>query len=169
MTYSTTSAALSLRHHEAPAATRRRALLAEDDPAMRGLLAATLRSEGFEVLEAQNGRELTLLIDTCVLAGDDDDGVDLIVSDIRMPGPDGLKALARLRRRDGSTPVVLVTAFSDEATRTEARRLGAVALLDKPFELDELRTVVRHLDGWVSLQPSVAADGPRTARQTTIH
>ena len=50
----------------------------------------------------------------------------------------GLEVLARLCAAPGGPPVILVTAFGDRATHAEAARLGAVAVLDKPFELDEL-------------------------------
>jgi DNA-binding NtrC family response regulator len=66
----------------------------------------------------------------------------LIISDVRMPGVSGLDVLATLRREDWSTPVILMTAFGDLETRAEARRLGAKALFDKPFDVDDLRTAV---------------------------
>jgi DNA-binding NtrC family response regulator len=132
-------------------APRRRAVLAEDDVEMRSLLATTLRREGFEVMEAADGRELGRLVHSLIFAGGDPDGVDLIVSDIRMPGPDGLTVLSRLRRYDWATPVVIITAFGDAATHDEAIRLGAMAVLDKPFDLDDFRTLLRNFEGWTAL------------------
>lgn len=57
----------------------------------------------------------------------------------------GLDVLAELRRQDTTTPVILITAFGDPDTHLEAHRLGAVLVLSKPFEMDDLRVVVRSL------------------------
>jgi DNA-binding response OmpR family regulator len=59
-----------------------------------------------------------------------------------MPGPSGLEVLARLREEEWATPVLLISAFDDDATHAEARRLGAVGVLHKPFDLDDFRTAV---------------------------
>lgn len=121
---------------------RPRVLLAEDEPEMRRLLASTLRKDGFDVIEARDGRDLIRLIKEQILRGNDKPGVDLIVSDIRMPGPSGLRVLAALRRVEWATPVLLITAFGDAQTHAEAERLGAVAVIDKPFDLNVFRRAV---------------------------
>ncbi len=115
---------------------RGRLLLAEDDLEMRRLLATRLRRLGFEVVEVADGWQLLEL----AMAGatDGSPSVGLVISDVRMPGLTGLEVLARLRRSAYPAPVILVTAFGDRATHAEATRLGAAAVLDKPFELDEL-------------------------------
>lgn len=119
-----------------------RVLLAEDDPDMRALLARALRRIGYSVVEVQDG--LALL--QRVRSGLDDEhdvAPDLIISDIRMPGCSGLEVLAGLRACDWAMPVILITAFGDEAAHAEARRLGAALLLDKPFDLDDLLHVAQ--------------------------
>ena len=68
--------------------------------------------------------------------------LDLLISDVRMPGLTGLDALKLLRDSELRIPIILITAFSDLWTRTEATRYGA-RLLDKPLELGVLRKVVR--------------------------
>jgi CheY-like chemotaxis protein len=118
------------------ASPRRRVLLVEDDPEMRELMALALQGDGYEVREAADGLEALRL-----LGAEGNPGIDLVVSDIRMPGCSGLEMLQRLRGRPSQVPVVLVTAFGDRETHARARRLGA-ALLDKPFELDDLRELV---------------------------
>jgi len=55
----------------------------------------------------------------------------------------GLRFLAELRKHDRNTPVVLITAFGDDRTRSEAEQFGVGAVLDKPFELEHFRRVVR--------------------------
>jgi len=118
-------------------------LLAEDDEDMRRLIARSLRADGFEVIEACGGIELLGHIDAMLQSSDGGRAVDVIVSDVRMPGRSGLQVLGRLRRSDWSVPVILITAFGDEGLHAEAARLGAAAVLDKPFDLHELRRLTR--------------------------
>lgn len=120
----------------------RRILLAEDDEELRALLTDALLEDGFEVLEAKNGYEL---MDAVGRHTDGTAAVDAIVTDIRMPGPEGLFALASLREEDWRTPVVVTTGFGDKATHEEAERLGAVAVLDKPFDYEALRELLDQL------------------------
>jgi DNA-binding response OmpR family regulator len=130
---------------DAPDVARRPCvLLAEDDLAFRMLLWAAFRSWGFAVIEASDGRELGDLLKSQLLEPEHGAVIDLVVSDIRMPGRSGLAALAELRERDWSTPVVLMSAFGDAAAHAEALRLGAT-LLDKPFPLAALHDLVGKL------------------------
>jgi CheY-like chemotaxis protein len=112
----------------------RRVLLAEDDREMRSLLASTLRAEGYEVTECGNGDEL---VDRIVTPSP---GVDfeLIISDVRMPGHSGLELLDAGRQLQGFPPMILITAFGSDSLHAQARRLGALAVLDKPFDIDDL-------------------------------
>jgi DNA-binding response OmpR family regulator len=119
-------------------------LLAEDDPEMRGLVAEALRGDGYEVVELADGGRLLVDIAARLKAGSGADSLDIIVSDIRMPVCTGLQILAALRDAHWRTPVILMTAFGDEATRKHAESLQAV-LLDKPFDIDELRAAVANL------------------------
>lgn len=130
---------------EAVLASAPRALLAEDDPEMRALVAAVLRRDGYRVLEARNGVELASLVQSEVLQPTLGVPADILIADVVMPGRTGLDVLTWLRSRDWATPVVLVTAFGSAELHDEARRLGA-AVLDKPFELEELRRLVRRLE-----------------------
>lgn len=116
-----------------------RVLVADDDPDTREALADALRQDGYEVIEAQNGWEL---LQHLAIPGERPTPVDLVISDVRMPGKNGLDILAGLRWANGETPFILITGFGDSQMHAEARRLGATALLSKPFELDQLRTVV---------------------------
>jgi CheY-like chemotaxis protein len=117
-----------------------RVLLAEDDFEMRRLLSRTLSHAGFDLVEAASGDEaLDRLADQLL---DEMDAFDLVIADIRMPGCTGLDLLACLRHFDWNTPVILITAFGNAATHDEARRLGAFAVFDKPFDLDDLETAV---------------------------
>ncbi|HEV8325337.1 MAG TPA: response regulator [Myxococcota bacterium] len=111
-----------------------RVLVAEDDHEMRSLLVATLRRDGCVVEEAVDGADLLARLSA---------GFDLVISDVRMPGLTGLEVLARLRRAGGSTPFILITAFGDADLHAEARRVGTATVFDKPFDLDDLRTVAQ--------------------------
>jgi DNA-binding response OmpR family regulator len=123
------------------AARRARLLVAEDDPEMRALLAGYLRGEGYTVTEARDGGELRDHLGDCLLSGADI-YPDLIVSDIRMPGATGLDVLAGIHHSGVITPVILITAFGDEETHRLGESLGAAAVFDKPFDLDELGDTV---------------------------
>jgi DNA-binding response OmpR family regulator len=116
-----------------------RVALAEDDPDMRGLVADALRGDGYVVIEVADGADLKRELSELP-----NGKVDLIVSDIRIPLVTGLEILRSLREAQSNIPVVLMTAFGDEATRREAVRLGAI-VFSKPFKLDQFRGVVRAL------------------------
>jgi DNA-binding NtrC family response regulator len=120
---------------------RSRVLLADDDAAMRTLLVCALRRAAFEVVEACSGSELLELL-ASGLERIPPFGFDLIISDVRMPGYDGLNVLAALRQLSIETPVILITAFGTAANHAAAAKLGA-ALLDKPFDVDDLMTLAR--------------------------
>jgi len=120
-----------------------RILVAEDDVELRKLIVRTLRRAGYHAVEAANGGDAL-----AQLAGSDDDApgaFDLIIADIRMPGRSGLELLATLRDTSWAVPVILITAFGSAETHREARRLGAVTVLDKPFAMDDLSWVVSQL------------------------
>ena len=120
-----------------------RILLAEDDPALRSLLAAALVRDGYSVVEAADGSEVLDLLALHLVANTGLPRLDVIVSDVRMPGWTGLDVLVGLRALPGAPPVVLITAFGGDEFRDRARRLGAAATLDKPFDIDDLRGVIR--------------------------
>jgi DNA-binding response OmpR family regulator len=116
-------------------------LLAEDDPDMRKLVAATLREEGLNVVECANGTELLMTARGEWLAHE---RPLCVITDVRMPGCSGLQAAKDLRFLGWRTPILMVTGFGDEALRRSAHDLGA-SVLDKPFALSELRAFARRL------------------------
>jgi DNA-binding response OmpR family regulator len=127
-----------------PFAKPPRILLAEDDAKLRLLVATTLREAGYEVIEVQDGGRLLVQI-AGAYAGHGRHAVcDMVVSDIRMPICSGMEILEGLRKAHWTTPVILMTAFRNEATRTLAASLSAT-LLEKPFGLDELLQAVLNL------------------------
>lgn len=125
-----------------PRKTGRRVLLAEDDAEMRSLLSSQLREDGYDVIEAQNGVELVRAIHRFESAFSP---VHLIITDVRMPGFDGLEVLEYLRYANLAMPVIVMTAFGDSRTHLAARSNGAALVLDKPFDVDALRAAVARL------------------------
>ena len=119
-------------------------LLAEDDREMRMLLAAALRQAGYDVVEALDGVDLLDCI-AWVVERRSDWSEAVLVTDVRMPAMGGLEVVARLRSMSWPGPIILITAFGDEATHDLARRLGATRVLDKPFDLDVLCDAIREV------------------------
>jgi EAL domain-containing protein (putative c-di-GMP-specific phosphodiesterase class I) len=111
-----------------------RVLLVEDDALLRRGMARMLRRVGFEVLEAVSGVE--------ALGRLDQDRVDCVVSDISMPGMDGIQLLKAVTGRDLDLPFVLVTGFPSLDTAIEAVEYGAFHYLRKPFQPQDLTTLV---------------------------
>jgi CheY-like chemotaxis protein len=120
--------------------TPKRLLLAEDDDAMRELLMERLTKDGWHVIETEDGLELLDYLLDCKPGGHRAalPPPDLIISDVRMPGRSALEVVARLRENGFDVPVVLISAFCDDAVRTEAYRLGVDLVLEKPVDLDAL-------------------------------
>lgn len=120
-------------------------MLAEDDPEMRRVVADALRKAGHEVIEASDGATLNLqLARASTEARVPEIALDLVVTDVRMPGGNGLDIVETLREAECRTPVIVMTAFGDHETRRRAERLGAT-LLDKPFRVEALLSAVRKL------------------------
>jgi DNA-binding NtrC family response regulator len=107
-------------------------LIVEDEEKLRRVVELQLKGAGFEVLQAGSAEEALRHADRA----------DLILTDLRLPGMDGLELLASLHRQNSSTPVVVMTAFGTIETAVEAMKAGAVDFLPKPFSLDHLMTVV---------------------------
>jgi len=125
-----------------PIAPPRRLLVAEDDKEFRGLLTAALRSDGYEIVEVATGFELLDALMTSSTSNANGRSFDLVISDVRMPGLNGITALARLGDSHKAPPVVFVTAFGDDEVHEQARQVGAIDVLDKPLDMDDLRAFV---------------------------
>jgi two-component system response regulator FlrC len=131
--------------------TRPAVLLVEDDEALRGALALTLRNAGYDVIAAADGE--------AALAALAEREVGLVITDVRMDGMDGNTLLARIRRRHASLPVLVVTAYGTVQSAVEAMRNGARDYLVKPFDAALLLGKVAHyLDSAPATDEPVAAD-----------
>lgn len=124
-----------------------RVLLAEDEPGLRRLLGKVLRDAGYQVVEAPDGTTLWRQIVNWQDDDDDPREADLIISDIHTPGWTGLEVLRRLRSFNWSTPVILLSAFTDLATYHEALALGATHVFTKPFDVHRLLLAISRVLG----------------------
>jgi CheY-like chemotaxis protein len=118
-----------------------RILLAEDDASLREVVARVLRMAGYEVIETADGHALLNHLAACSPLGPLPQP-ELVVSDVRMPGPDGLRVMQQAHTWGQSLPFVLMTAFGGRDFHTTAAECGASAVLQKPFALDELLVTV---------------------------
>ncbi|MEG8100653.1 response regulator transcription factor, partial [Xanthomonas hortorum] len=125
----------------------RRIALADDQILVRAGLRALLQQQGVEVVcEADDGQSLldALVINT----------VDVVLSDIRMPGLDGIQALQQLRDRGDRTPVLLLTTFDDSDLLLRATEAGAQGFLLKDAAPEDLREAIERVaSGETLLQP----------------
>jgi two-component system NtrC family response regulator len=113
----------------------RKILVIDDDISFRRVLEYNLQEEGYEVVTAASGEEGLRLFDG--------QGADLVITDMKMPGMDGLQVLKGIRERSPETPVIIITAFGAVDAAVEAMKLGAYDYISKPFNRDELKLVVR--------------------------
>jgi response regulator RpfG family c-di-GMP phosphodiesterase len=107
-----------------------RVLVADDDPAIRGVLNVVLRQAGYHVAEAEDG--------AAALRAYESDGADLILSDLQMPAMGGLELLRRVRALDDTVGFIILTGGSTVENAVEALRVQADDYLVKPFNLDEV-------------------------------
>ncbi len=123
------------------ASPRARLLVAEDDRVSRVMLRSLLERRGFGVETVPNGVALLERLRK-IIDGTDLQPVDLVITDNRMPGMSGLDVLAALPASSRLPDIIIVSAFAGETVKRKARRLGAFAVLAKPFNLDELLTMI---------------------------
>jgi CheY-like chemotaxis protein len=114
--------------------------VADDDDELRALVVEALRGDGYSVVEARDGAELLAMV--CDALGDPEVRPDVVVADVRMPKLSGLGVLEQLKLSQVQLPVVLMTGFAPQSVEVVAARLGAVGVLRKPFDVDDLRTAV---------------------------
>ncbi len=108
----------------------RRVLVVDDEANMRRVLEIMLARRGFKTCSAADGREAYELLRTQT--------VDLVISDLRMPGMNGIELLKQLRAHGNDVPLIMITAQGTIESAVEAMRLGACDYLLRPFDLDTL-------------------------------
>ncbi len=112
-----------------------RILVIDDEVNAATALESLLRDDGYEVEKAHEGRGGLLLLDRMQ--------PDVVLSDVRMPGMDGVELLAKIKTLRPETMVVLMTAYGTVKTAVKAMKLGAEDFLSKPIDVEELEVVLQ--------------------------
>jgi len=107
-------------------------LVADDEQNLRRVLVAMLRRDGHEVVQAASGLEAIERLAE----------VDVVITDLRMPGADGMEVLRTAARTFPQVPVIMITAYGSVGQAVEAIKAGAFDYIEKPFEQDSIRTIV---------------------------
>ena len=110
-------------------------LVVDDELSMREFLKILLEKEGYHVTTAAEGRTAFELAEQHPF--------DLVISDIRMPGMTGLELLARLKQLKADIGVIMITAFASPDDAVAAMKSGAFDYITKPFNVDEIKSIVR--------------------------
>src|SRR5262249_34861900 len=108
-------------------------LVVDDERLIRWSLTERLTAEGYRVVEAETAAEAL---------AQQEQGVDLVLLDYRLPDGDGLSVLKKIKERDPEALVILLTAYSSVETAVEAMKHGAYHYANKPFNLDEIVLLV---------------------------
>jgi DNA-binding NtrC family response regulator len=111
-----------------------RILIVEDEAKMRRLLELNLGEDGFTTVSAGDAETGLKLLH--------ENSVDLVITDLKLPGMDGLEFLQAIKRQNAALPVVVMTAFGSVETAVEAMKAGASDYVLKPFSLTEMRMVI---------------------------
>ncbi|MCX7426128.1 MAG: sigma-54 dependent transcriptional regulator [Planctomycetia bacterium] len=130
--------------------TPRTILVVDDEASQRELLGGFVRALGFQPKEAASGEEALKAIG--------DRPPDMVLLDVRMPGMDGIKTLAAIRKTSGDLPVLLITAQPDLRQAVDAVKSGADDYLTKPVDLDELEAAILDALGRTDAMAAPAED-----------
>jgi two-component system response regulator PilR (NtrC family) len=120
---------------EASVRAARRVLIVDDERSMRDMLAILLKKEGLDVCTAASRAEAADVLSQ--------GPVDLVLTDVRLQDGDGIEVLRHVKAASPETAVVVMTGYGTSETAIAARKLGAEAYILKPFDVDELRVVVK--------------------------
>ncbi|USL45108.1 response regulator [Priestia megaterium] len=110
-------------------------LIVDDQYGIRILLTEVLQKEGYTTFQAANGFQA---IDITK-----EQAPDLVLLDMKIPGMDGIEILKRLKQHDETIKVIIMTAYGELDMIQEAKDLGALTHFARPFDIDEIRKVVR--------------------------
>ena len=109
-------------------------LVVDDELSMREFLSILLEREGYHVSTAASAEEALRLMESSLF--------DLVLSDVNMPGLNGIELLTRIKKRSPETGVLMITAFSASEQAVEAMKLGAYDYIAKPFKIEEIKQLV---------------------------
>jgi len=115
-----------------------RVLVVDDDVQIQKDLSEIITGCGYEVSVAGNGAEALEIIEG-------EDAFDLVITDLMMPGMDGMELLTKIKKRSKDLPVVMITAFATIDSAVTAMQNGASDYIAKPFKIDEIEIVVKRM------------------------
>lgn len=134
------------RGREHAGAPVRRVMVVDDDDLFRDMLADTLSAHGYTPYAVQNGAQALVELEQ--------GPVDVVISDIRMPGMDGIALLKEIKEKHPDLPVILITAFLGESESDQgASTAEADGFLSKPFETEQIIALLRSLSSPDSSNP----------------
>jgi len=111
-----------------------RILIVDDEKYIRDMLKAFFEYQGFEVFEAADGMEASEKVR--------EEAFDLVLTDLRMPGLDGLEVLKPVKSVSAETAVLILTGYPSPQSESAAMKLGCDGFLSKPFRLEDLKSAV---------------------------
>ncbi len=114
-------------------------LVVDDEPRFRFSLTLILKSKGYDVIEASNGLEALRKLSG---AAENQTRVDLIITDIKMPGMDGVELLETVHRNRENFRAIVMTGYGDRDTLFRLNSLGIHEVIHKPFDADHLLAMV---------------------------
>ncbi len=110
-------------------------LVVDDEQSMRDFLSIMLKKEGYDVVAAENGEDALKAVQTEIF--------DLVISDVKMPGMDGIDVLKTVKEISPESIVIMITAYATAEAAVEAMKLGAYDYITKPFKVDEIKLIIQ--------------------------
>ncbi len=110
-------------------------LVVDDQYGIRALLYEILLKDGYHIFQAANGAEALKIVDK--------ETPELVLLDMKIPGMDGLEILRRIKEDDPEIGVIMMTAYGELNLINQAMELGAITHFSKPFDIDDVRNVIK--------------------------
>src|SRR3954464_4722768 len=114
---------------------KKKILIVDDQFGIRILLNEVLQKEGYDTYQAANGLQALEIVNENV--------PDLVLLDMKIPGMDGIEILRRMKQMNEDIRVIIMTAYGELDMIQKAKDLGAITHFAKPFDIDDIRKVVR--------------------------
>jgi len=134
---------------------RKQILVVDDEPNLRRVLSAQLQRDGYDVHTAEDGEQAIQILQ--------ENHVDLVITDLRMPRMDGMALLRHTVENEEELPVIILTAHATVDNAVEALKTGAFDYITKPFDQNEVRMIVRKALKTQDLSATEATRPPATA------
>ena len=112
-------------------------LIVDDEEGLRRGLSTLLEDDGYAVLATDSAERALEIMEG--------EHIDLVLTDMKMPGMDGIELLKRIRERHGDTRVIILTGYGQIESYIEAMNFGAIEYVSKPFKVNELKFIVKRI------------------------